>query len=90
MSNIVAVFPLHLVQTSLRVRGIDEALRNKFGYIHAKRMTASVRYVPKDLSFVHCGQYPLIAWVGIQTCLRFGNYTKTCYINDRGQHLYPA
>lgn len=87
----VAVFPLALVEAVIRVRGkgFDHILADRFGYLRAKRMTPSVRCATRDLSFVHCGRHPLVAWVGYQYSNRFP-VGRGCYINTLGEHVYPG
>lgn len=86
----VAVFPLALVRDAIKARGTDHNLCDRFGYIAGKRMTPAVWYVAKDLSYVHCGEFPLVAWVGMHYSNRAFNVGRGCYINDHGQHVYPA
>lgn len=56
----------------------------------ALRVRTQVLYVKKDLSYVHCGEFPLVAWVGFSIIRGWGEYSRGCYINDRGQHVYAA
>ncbi len=92
MTN-TAVFPLALVRDCLRapkVGATDHRIAERFGYIRAKRMTPAVVFAASDLSRTHCGELPLVAWVGYRYSLRAFNTGRGCYINTAGQHVYPA
>lgn len=88
--TVLAVFPLALVRDAIQARGTDYNLCDRFGYIAARRMTPAVLFVAKNFSFVHCGEFPLVAWVGLSYSKRAFKVSRGCYINDRGQHVYPA
>lgn len=89
----LAVFPLSLIETSLRFhkqKGIDRELADKFGYKRATKMYPSVRYSePPSLRYVHCGALPLAAVVRVGWSAYF-SMGRTCYINTAGEHVYPA
>ena len=91
----VAVFPLRLVRDSIRARSqnkhtvTDYRLCERFGYIRGERMTPAVVFSGQDLSYVHCGAHPLVG------CVEMSYYTRWrmvgfCYINNIGEHVYPA
>lgn len=88
--TVLAVFPLALVRDAIRAQGLDHALCERFGYTKGRNMKPAIWFAAKNLSYVHCGEFPLVAWVGLHYSMRAFNTGRGCYINDRGQHVYPA
>ena len=51
---------------------------------------AKLEFATPNLSFVHCGDSPLVAWVGWSVVKRFGKIGRFCYIDANGKHVFTA
>lgn len=52
----------------------------------AIELRAPVKYSEPDLSYVHCGRYPLKGKVYVGKLLMW----RHCYIDIHGEHVWPA
>lgn len=86
--TVLAVFPLALVRQGL-------AYHNAGRYHWDSKMLTGHKVAPvtckKAHANVHCGEFPLvfITNVFVDMGSRF-NAGQSVYINNRGQHVYPA
>lgn len=87
----VAVFPLALVRGALHWHhGMDVELADRFGWMRMRKMTPAVWYRAGGLEQVHCGPHPLMARAWMWAWAHHGYVGAICYINDHGEHCYPA
>lgn len=78
-----AVFPLSLVRKAL------ETSSNKMNRIDPKKYN-SIVYTPGNLSFVHCGQWPLIATVGVKFRFCHSRQYSGAYVNTKGEAVFAG
>ncbi len=78
-----AIFPLSLVRHAL------ETSRNKMNRVNPEKYN-SIVYAPKDLSFVHCGKWPLIATVGVKFRFCHSSQYSSAYVNTKGEVVFEG
>ena len=86
--SILAVFPLALVREALAHRRAGRYNWEQTSQVGHKIAPVTCKKAHKN---THCGEFPLvfISNVFVDMGLRF-NSGRSCYINDRGQHVYPG
>jgi hypothetical protein len=92
MSNVIAVFPISMVKraVALRAKDVHLPLIETLSYSISRRCAAAVMCNFGDYSKTHCGDKPIVGYVGVYADGRACRIRQGAYIAQDMSFAYPA